>query len=116
MQEILQGVSHVCPGSSSPKHPGSQCLNLEDGSGMIHFFRFKEGQSDVVKEITPDSRSRTMRKLQGQKGEAEACRTNKGQTQGDEAWPFAFGRKVAADKGSESAATGRMRVRGMMGD
>ena len=40
----------------------------------------------------------------------------KGQTPGGEAWPFAIGRKIAADKGSESAATGRMRVRGLMGD
>ena len=40
----------------------------------------------------------------------------KGQTPGDEAWPFAIGRMVAADKGSESAATCRMRVGGLMGD
>ena len=39
----------------------------------------------------------------------------KGQTPGDEAWPLAIGRKAAADKGSGSAATGRMRVRGLMG-
>ena len=45
-----------------------------------------------------------------------ADRRAKGQTPGDEAWPFAFGRKVATDKGSRSAAAGRMKVRGLMGD
>ena len=45
-----------------------------------------------------------------------ADRRAKGQTPGGEAWPFAIGRMVAADKGSEPAATGRMRVRGLMGD
>ena len=39
----------------------------------------------------------------------------KDQTPGDEAWPFAFGRMVEADKGSESATTCRMRVRGLKG-
>ena len=59
-------------------------------------------------------------------GQGESCRgrreglkyadRQRAKLREDEAWPFAFGRMVTADKGSEPAATGRMRVRGLMGD